>query len=143
MLHTDDEGSFNSKEAVKFYKDKHIKHIITRTHANYAERGIRTIKHMIYKRIDKLPDEKWYSHKILYNALFTYNYKMKNDASGMTPSDAKKPENLFQVKAQLEMHRVKKRKYPNISVGDDVRIYTKQNNLIKSGFRSGLIINIK
>jgi hypothetical protein len=143
ILYTDDEGSFNSKEAVKFYKDKHIKHIITRTHANYAERGIRTIKHMIYKRIDKLPDEKWYSHKILYNALFTYNYKMKNDATGMTPSDAKKPENLFQVKAQLEMHRVKKRKYPNISVGDDVRIYTKKNSLIKSGFRSGLIINIK
>ena len=49
----------------------------------------------------------------------------------MTPNDAKKPENIFQVKAQLEMHRVKKRKYPDISVGDDVRIYTKKKNFDK------------
>ena len=49
----------------------------------------------------------------------------------MTPSDAKEPENIFQVKAQLEMHRVKKRKYPNISVGDDVRIYTKKKQFDK------------
>jgi hypothetical protein len=68
---------------------------------------------------------------------------MKNNASGMTPSDAKKPDNIFQVKSSLEMHRVKKRKYPDIHVGDDVRIYIKRNNLIKSGLRSGLTINIK
>ena len=49
MLYTDDEGSFNSKEANKFYKDKHTKHIITRGRANYGERAIRTIKNMIYK----------------------------------------------------------------------------------------------
>ena len=131
MLYSDDEGSFNSKEANKFYDDKHIKHIITRGHANYGERAIRTIKQMMYKRIDKMPNEKWYSHKILYNCLFTYNYKMKNNASGMTPSDAKKPDNIFQVKSSLEMHRVKKRKYPNISVGDDVRIYTKKKQFDK------------
>ena len=144
MLYSDDEGSFNSKEAVKFYEDKHIKHIITRTHANYAERGIRTIKNMIYKRIDKFPDEKWYSHKILYNCLFTYNYKMKNDATGMTPSDAKKPENIFQVKAQLEIHRVKKKEniliYMLVMMSGSI---LKRNNLIKRGFRSGLTINIK
>ena len=143
MLYTDGEGSFNSKEANKFDKGKHIKHIITRGHANYGERAIRTIKQMIYKRIDKMPNEKWYSHNILYNALFTYNYKMKNVASGMTPSDAKKTENILQVKANLEMHRVK---------NENILIYTlvmmsgyilKRNNLIKSVFRSGLIINIK
>ena len=98
---------------------------------------------MIYKRIDKFPDEKWYSHKMLYNCLFTYNYKMKNNATDMTPNDAKTPENIFQVKAQLEMHRVKKRKYPDISVGDDVRIYTKKKNFDEEGFQSGVITNTK
>ena len=56
---------------------------------------------------------------------------MKNDATGMTPSDAKKQENIFQVKSSLEMHRVKKRKYPDIHVGDDVRIYTKKKQFDK------------
>jgi hypothetical protein len=131
MLYTDDEGSFHSKDADKFYKAKHIKHIITRSHATYAERAIRTIKDMIYKRLEKSPDENWYSHKILYNALFTYNYKNENSISGMTPSDAKKPENIFQVKAQLEIKRVKKRKYPDVSIGDYIRIYTKKKNFQK------------
>ena len=54
---------------------------------------------------------------------------MKNDATDMTPNDAKKPENIFQVKAQLEMHRLKKRKYPNISVGDDVRVSIKKKTI--------------
>ena len=31
------------------------------------------IKNMIYKRVDKSPEEKWHSHKMLYNCLFTYN----------------------------------------------------------------------
>ena len=44
MLCTDDEGSFHSKEANQFCKDNHIKHIITRGHADYVGRATRTIK---------------------------------------------------------------------------------------------------
>ena len=32
MLYTDDEGSFHSKQAVSYYRDNKIKHLITRTH---------------------------------------------------------------------------------------------------------------
>jgi hypothetical protein len=35
------------------------------------------------------------------------------------------------VKAQLEMKRVKKRKYPDVSIGDYIRIYTKKKNFQK------------
>jgi hypothetical protein len=47
MLYTDDEGSFHSKQAVSYYRENKIKHLITRTHAPYAERAIRTIKAML------------------------------------------------------------------------------------------------
>ena len=115
VLYTDDEGSFHSKQAEQFYKEKSIEHLITRGHAPYAERAIRTIKSMIYKRIEKQPDAKWYSAEILSNALVTYNYKTKHDVTNMTPSEATKPSNFFEVKTRLEMNRIKKRKYPDIS----------------------------
>ena len=51
ILYTDDEGSFHSKEAEEYYKNNKINHLITRGHATSAERAIRTIKDMIYKRI--------------------------------------------------------------------------------------------
>lgn len=77
ILYTDDEGSFRSKQAEEYYKNNQIKHLITRGHATYAERAIRTIKDMIYKRIANSPDAKWYSSEILSKALVVYNYKMK------------------------------------------------------------------
>ena len=55
MLYTDDEGSFHSKQAVSYYRENKIKHLITRTHAPYAERAIRTIKAMLYKRLEAKP----------------------------------------------------------------------------------------
>jgi len=131
MLYADDEGSFHSKQAEEYYKDNHIKHLITRGHATYAERAIRTIKDMIYKRIAKSPESKWHTPEILSNALVAYNYKMKNTTTNMTPVEAKKPDNIFEVKSNLEMHRVKKRKYPEVEEGDEVRVYTKKKNFQK------------
>lgn len=131
VLYTDDEGSFHSKQAEQFYKEKSIEHLITRGHAPYAERAIRTIKAMIYKRIEKQPDAKWYSPEILSNALVTYNYKTKHDVTNMTPAEAKKPSNYFEVKTRLEMNRINKRRYPDISVNDTVRVYTKKKNFQK------------
>ena len=58
-------GSFHSKQAEEFYKKHNINHIITRGHAPYAERAIKTIKNMIYKRLESKPDAKWYSTEIL------------------------------------------------------------------------------
>jgi hypothetical protein len=46
----------------------------------------------------------------------------------MTPNEARKEKNILTVKANLEMHRVHKRKYPDINVGDRVKIYTKKTS---------------
>ena len=40
----------------------------------------------------------------------------------MTPADARKPGNQITVGSHLELHRIHKRKYPNINVGDWVKM---------------------
>ena len=56
VIYSDDEGSFNSKQAQEYYKNENITHMITRGHAPVAERAIRTIKNMLYKRMEAKPD---------------------------------------------------------------------------------------
>jgi hypothetical protein len=43
-IYSDDEGAFNSKLLQDYFKEHKIDHIVTRGHAAFAERGIRTIK---------------------------------------------------------------------------------------------------
>jgi hypothetical protein len=50
ILYTDDERAFSSKYFNEYYKDNNIEHIVTRTSVPIADRAIRTIKSMIYKR---------------------------------------------------------------------------------------------
>ena len=43
-IYSDDEGALNSKKLQAFFKEEDITHVITKTHANQAERMICTIK---------------------------------------------------------------------------------------------------
>ena len=65
------------------------------------------------------------------NALTNYNYRMKHRMTKMTPNDARAKKNFLEVKTNLELNRISKRKYPEINVGDSVRIYTKKKNFQK------------
>ena len=130
-IYTDDEGSFNSKQVKQYFLDSQIQHIVTRGHAPVAERAIRTIKDLMYRRIDKAPDAQWASNEILKSSLTTYNNKMVNRSTKLTPNEARDKKNVLTVKTNLELHRVKKRKYPDINVGDSVRVYTKKKNFQK------------
>jgi hypothetical protein len=67
-IYTDDEGSFNSKQVKQYFLDSQIQHIVTRGHAPVAERAIRTIKDLMYRRIEKAPDAQWASNEILKSA---------------------------------------------------------------------------
>ena len=58
-IYSDDEGSLNSKKLQNFFKGEGIEHIITRTHANQAERAIRTFKKMIGDRLRHYPEKTW------------------------------------------------------------------------------------
>ena len=60
-----------------------------------------------------------------------YNNVHSHRATEMTPAKAELPENTDIVKQNLEEKRVSTRKYPNIIVGDSVRLYHKKNQLDK------------
>jgi len=133
-LFTDDEGGLNTPLIQTYLKDHGIRHIVTRSHAAVAERTIRTIKAMIEKRIESAnkrenQDKRWVD--VLYPVLITYNQKNKHIATKMTPKDATKLTNHIQVKANLEMKRKHTRIYPDVNVGDYVKVYTKKDKYAK------------
>ena len=74
--------------------------------------------------------------------LLTYNHKLKSSITGLTPNEAKKPDNNINVKIKLELHSKHKRKYPEISIGDSVRVFRKRKHLIKRESIDGRLKNI-
>ena len=129
--YTDDEGSLNSKLLQDYFKQNNIRRITTRTHAPVAERAVRTIKDLIFRRLEKNPSMKWYETRILANSLVMHNYKMVSSATGMTPNNAREKKNELNVRLKLEMGRKTTRKYPPVEVNDKVRIYTKKGKFDK------------
>ena len=129
VIYSDDEGALNSNEIQTYFNENKIKHIVSRGHAQVAERAIRTIKDLIYRRIDNSDETQWTA--VLPNALTIYNYKMQHRTTKFTPADARQNKNQLDVKLNMEMHRVQKRKYPDINVGDTVRIYKKKDKFDK------------
>jgi hypothetical protein len=127
-VYSDNEGAFVSNEVQKYFKDVGIRHITTLTHAPVAERQIRTIKSMIYQRVENTR-QKWYD--ILGAVLLVYNNRMVHSSIKMTPNEARKPSNELNVKLNLQLNRTKLRKYPSVSVGDTVRLYRKKDKLDK------------
>ena len=55
-----------------------------------------------------------------------YNEQMVHSATGLTPVDAKKEEHEFFAKTNLEVKRISNRKYPDLGLGDFVRLYKKK-----------------
>ena len=132
-LYTDDEGGLRDQLIQNYLKDQNIRHIVTRSHAAVAERTIRTIKAMIEKRLESAKrrdeDKRWVD--VLNQVLITYNFKNKHSATKMTPKEATLPANQLQVKTNLEMKRKHTRIYPDINVGDYVKIYNKKSKYAK------------
>ena len=56
---------------------------------------------------------------------------MVNNSTGMTPYEARKERNRIDVKQNLELRAKHTRKYPDINVGDKVKIYTTKKRLAK------------
>ena len=60
-----------------------------------------------------------------------YNEQMVHSATGLTPVDATKEENEFYAKTNLEIKRISDRKYPELNVGNHVRVYKKKSRFAK------------
>ena len=93
----------------------------TRAHANIVERLIRTIKNGVADRI-RFTKGNWTD---LYKpTLKQYNSTIQS-STGAKPVDAHKDENRVNVKVNLTLKQKHFRKYPQLNVGDKVKIYTK------------------
>ena len=57
-IYSDPEGGLVSNEIQALLKKEKIRHLTTLGHAHVAERTIRTIKDLYYKRMDKRKEEK-------------------------------------------------------------------------------------
>ena len=121
-IYTDDDGAFAYKKLQEYLKGEAIRSIITLTHANVAERSIRTVKKMLGDRI-KATDRTWTS--LLQAVLNKYNQQMTHGTTKLTPDEAHKDENAVEAKANSLMKEKYLRKYPKLNVGDKVKIYNK------------------
>ena len=134
-IYSDDEGAFISNEIQKYFKDEGIRHLVTKSHAPVAERQIRTFKNMIYQRLEapKNEEKQWFD--LLDQVLVTYNHGRKHSSTQMTPHEARQNNNQQVVKFNLELTRQHGRKYPEISVGDTVKVYKKKQSSTRSECR--------
>ena len=127
-IYSDNEGALGSSLFDEFCESHKVKLITTRTHAWVAERFIRTLKDMINKRIENT-EKTW--KDVLFEVLLTYNSKNVHTATGLTPDQAKLDKYRLQVKMNLELHRISKRRYPTIDVDDKVKLYKKKGRFDK------------
>ena len=94
-IYSDNEGAFVSNLIQSYFADEGIRHLTTLGHAPVAERQIRTMKGMIYKRIEHTNQNWW---EVLYPVALTYNNKMVHSITKLTPAEAMKPSNTSEVK---------------------------------------------
>ena len=119
-IYTDDDGAFAYKKLQEYLEGEAIRSIITLTHANVAERSIRTVNKMLGDRI-KATNRTWTS--LLSAVLNKYNQQMTHGTTKLTPNQAHKDENEVHVNANSLLKEKYLRKYPNLNVGDKVNIY--------------------
>ena len=101
-----------------------IKHIQTSTHAPSAERFIITFRMHLYRRLDTLHQDKskWIEH--VDNILKKYN-NTEHNTTMIKPVEATKKENCLWVVWHLQNNARRNRRYPEVSVGDLVRVNLK------------------
>ena len=122
MIYSDDEGALNSKKVQDFFKGEGITHIITKTHANQAERVIRSLKNMIADRLRANRDKTWV--EMLEVSVRRYNNQV-HGTTKMSPNKAHDIDKSVQVRANTILKEKHNRKYPRIEEGDYVKVFDK------------------
>ena len=140
IIMTDPDSSVTSVEMDEWFKrNKDIRHVLTRRHAAFAERALRDFKLIMTKMVKK-EVKRWTEY--LDEVLDRMNSKKQSNeeeddkiyphkATEFPPNEAAKPENWFEVHNNLEIHAKHNRKYPDLKVGDKVKVYRAKGALGK------------
>ena len=134
FIYSDEEGALTSNDIQAYLKRENIEVIMTRNHAHFVERFIRTFKFMLRKRIDHDLEQgktniQWTDY--VFQILLTYNNKNQHSSIDMTPAEATKKDNHIDVKVNLDVRAKHGRPYPEIKMGDLVKIMLKYNKMRK------------
>lgn len=125
-IYTDEDGAFQN-EFADLLRSENIEHRVTRAHAPFVERFIRTLKRLVFLRQEGGNEEpSW--EELLPSVISKYN-RTSSSVHGFTPTYAHNWENAFHVKQALMLHAKKKRIYPPLDVGDSVRLLKKPGKL--------------
>ena len=116
-IYSDDDGPFKA-HVKEFLNSENINHITTFTHANIAERIMRTLKNGIGDRI-RGNDKNWYD--MLKPVIVKYSNTVHSTIE-MKPTQAHQDNIRLEVNQNIEFKATYNRTYPNISVGDNVKI---------------------
>ena len=130
QLYSDQEGAFNNESFIRLMNKHKIKHIMVVGSAHTIERFNRTLKENIQTRLDAmgLDRDKWVSQ--LEPIINKYN-NTEHRTIQMTPNQAKKEGNKLMVSFNLWNNAKRNRKYPDLKVGDDVRVAIKKDSKTK------------
>ena len=121
QLYSDYEGSFASPAWNRLMHAHGIKMVQTVGSANSVERLNRTLKGMLQTRLDAQGLGRFLWVQELAPILRKYNASPHGTIE-MSPNEAVLPANALLVAFNLSKHAVKKRRYPDLDVGDRVRV---------------------
>lgn len=126
QVYSDYEGSFDSPAWIRLMNANGIKIIQTVGSANTVERFNRTLKTMLQTRLDAqgLSRDLWVQE--LGPILRKYNDTVHTTIE-MKPNEAILPSNELLVAFNLSKNAIKRRKYPDLTTGDWVRVMLKKD----------------
>jgi hypothetical protein len=124
QLYSDQEGAFENNAFVRLMNKHMIKHIKVVSGAHTVERLIRTIKEHIFRRLDANDENHNLWLKYLKPVITKYN-NTKHNTIHMTPTEARNDDKQLTVSFNLHNHAKRNRNYPDLSVGDTVRVLLK------------------
>ena len=117
-----DDGPEWKGEFKKILQAEGIEHIVFTTHLSFIDRFTRTIKNMLFERVEH-SGKSW--HLLLPSVIKQYNNTI-HSSTGYKPIDAIHDKHVVDVKTNLILRSRFKRKYKEINVGDEVRVFKKK-----------------
>ena len=121
-------GHVTSNDVQGYLKKEKIDVIMTRNHAHFIERFIRTFEMMLRKRIDgngvaiggtaadadikQGRDIQWIDY--IFQIMLTYKNNNENSAIEMTPNEATKPDNAPEAEINMKLKARRDRTYPDL-----------------------------
>jgi len=140
--YTDDGGEFKGafEERLKYY---FMEHLITRSHAIFAERVIRTLREGLNVRMRATRTGRAYWWKLVQAVVDQYNATV-HVSTGESPNDIhhltmeEDKDWIVEIRERIASKGHSRRKYPEIKVGDRVKVSSKPGkyNEFKTGFQA-------